>query len=95
MGKSCSPSGPYVLFVLCLFVILLIKLISRFGFERGIRVLIVSVPDHCLLVQSTLQEEFDPPIIVSYNTVLVSACITPTLDLLVQLNVKFIRKSLK
>ena len=36
---------PYVLFVLCLFVILVI---SHFGFDGGTLVLIASVPGHCL-----------------------------------------------
>ena len=38
---------PYVLFAFCLFVILVI---SRFGFEDSIWVLIAPVPGHCLLV---------------------------------------------
>ena len=44
-GKSCSFGLPYVLFVLCIFVVLVI---SRFGFEGATLVLIVSVPGHCL-----------------------------------------------
>ena len=40
-GKSCSLGWPYVLFSFSLFVILVI---SRFGFEYGIWVLVAPVP---------------------------------------------------
>ena len=42
-GKSCKLSLPFVLVVLCLFVILVI---FHFGFEGGI--LFVPIPDHCV-----------------------------------------------
>ena len=42
---SCSFSLPYVLFV---FKLIVIVVISHFGFEGGTLVLIVSVPGHCL-----------------------------------------------
>ena len=45
-GKSCSLGCPYVLFVFCLFVIR--SVISRFGFEGRIWILIAQVPGHCL-----------------------------------------------
>ena len=44
LGKDCLFGSPYVIFVLCLFVILVI---SHFGFEGGTLVLIA--PLHCLL----------------------------------------------
>ena len=44
LGNSCSLGLPYVVFVFRLFVILVI---SRFGFEGWIWVLIASVPDLC------------------------------------------------
>ena len=47
LGKSCSLDCPYVLFVFLFFVILVI---SRFGFEGGIWVLIAPVCGHCILV---------------------------------------------
>ena len=43
--ESCSFGLPYVLFVFLLIVILVI---SHFGFEGGTMVLIASVPGHCL-----------------------------------------------
>ena len=46
LGNSCSLGWPYVLFVFCLFVILVI---SRFGFKGWIGVLIASVPGLCIL----------------------------------------------
>ena len=46
-GKRCSLGLPYVLFVLYLFESLVI---SRFGFEGRILVLIAPVPGHCLVV---------------------------------------------
>ena len=42
MGDCCSLGWPYVLFLFCLFVILVI---SRFGFECWIWAMIASVPD--------------------------------------------------
>ena len=45
LGKSCSFGELYVLFVLCLFVILVV---SYFGFENGTVVLIAPLPCHCL-----------------------------------------------
>ena len=45
-GKRCSLGWPYVLFVFCLFVILVI---SRFSFEDWIWVLIASVTGLCIL----------------------------------------------
>ena len=45
MGESCSFDLPYVLFVFRLIVILVI---SHIGFEGGTLVLIASVPGHCL-----------------------------------------------
>ena len=45
LGNSCSLGWPYVLVLFFLFVILVI---SRFGFEGWIRVLIASVPDLCI-----------------------------------------------
>ena len=47
MGKNCSIGGPYVLFVFWLFVILVI---SRFSFEGGLWFLIATVHGHCILV---------------------------------------------
>ena len=47
LGKSFSLSRPYVLFVVLLIVILVI---SRFGFNGRICVPIALVPGHCLLV---------------------------------------------
>ena len=44
LGERCSFSLPYVLFVFLLIVILVI---SHFGFEGGALVLIASVPGHC------------------------------------------------
>ena len=46
LGNSCSIGCPYVLFVFLLFVILVI---SRFGVEGLFWVLIASVPDPCTL----------------------------------------------
>ena len=46
LGKSCSLGSPYVLFVKCLFEILVI---SHFSFEDRIPVMIVPVPGYCLL----------------------------------------------
>ena len=43
--ESCSFGLPYVLFVFWLIIILVI---SHFGFEGGTLVLIASVPDNCL-----------------------------------------------
>ena len=45
LGESCSLGLPYVLIVFLLIVILVI---SHFGFEGGTLVLIALVPDHCL-----------------------------------------------
>ena len=45
-GNSCSLGWPCVLIVFCLFVILVI---SRFGLEGRIWVLIASVPGLCIL----------------------------------------------
>ena len=45
LGKSCSLGRSYVLFVFLLFVILVI---SRFGFDGWIWVLIASVPGLCI-----------------------------------------------
>ena len=42
--KSCSLGLPYVLIVLCLFVILVI---FRFGFKVEIWVVFATVPGHC------------------------------------------------
>ena len=47
MGKSCSFRLPYVLFVLCLHVFVIL-VIFHFGSEGGTLVLITSVPGHCL-----------------------------------------------
>ena len=47
LGKSCSLGRPYVLFVFRLLVILVI---SCFGFEGSIWVLISSVPGLCILL---------------------------------------------
>ena len=47
LRKNCSLGCPYVLFVFWLFVILVI---SRSGFEGGIWVLIAPVHGHCILV---------------------------------------------
>ena len=44
-GMSCSFGLPYVLFVSCLFVILVV---SYYGFEGGTVVLIASAPGYCL-----------------------------------------------
>ena len=49
LGKSCPLGWPYVLIVFCLFAIIVI---SRFGFEGWVWFLIVPVPVHCLLVSS-------------------------------------------
>ena len=43
--ESCSIGLPYVLFV---FLLIVIVVISHFGFEGGTLVLIASVPGHCL-----------------------------------------------
>ena len=45
LGNSCSLGWPYVLFVFWLFVILVM---TRFGFEGWIWVLIASVIDLCI-----------------------------------------------
>ena len=45
LGKSCSFGLPNVLFVLCLFVVLVV---SDFDFHGGTLYLIASVPGHCL-----------------------------------------------
>ena len=45
LGNSCSLGWPYVLFVFWLFVILVM---TRFGFEGWIWVLIASVVDLCI-----------------------------------------------
>ena len=46
MGESCSFGLPYVLFVFFLLIVILV--ISHFGFEGGSLGLIASVPVHCL-----------------------------------------------
>ena len=46
LDDSCSIGCPHVLFVFLLFVVLVI---SRFGFEVWSWVLIASVPDLCIL----------------------------------------------
>ena len=45
LGNSCSLDYPYVLFVACIFVMLVI---SYFGFEGRTLVLIAPVSGHCL-----------------------------------------------
>ena len=47
LGKSCSFGQPYMFFVLCIFVILLV---SHFGFEDGTEVLMAPVPGHYSLL---------------------------------------------
>ena len=56
--KSCTLGLPYVFYVICIFVIIVI---SQFGFESSILFLIVPVPfpgrclpftDHCLYLQA-------------------------------------------
>ena len=46
-GKSCPLGWPCVLIVICLFISLVI---SRFGFEGGVRLLIAPASVHWLLV---------------------------------------------
>ena len=53
LGKGWSLGGPYILFVFWLIVILVI---SSFGFESAIWVLIAPVPGHCILVTFRLIE---------------------------------------
>ena len=47
LGNSCPVGKPFVIIVLCLFVVLDI---SHFGFKSGIWLLIASIPVHCFLV---------------------------------------------
>ena len=47
LGNSCPLGWPFVLNVFCLFVTLVI---SHFGFESGICLLIATVPVHCFLI---------------------------------------------
>ena len=56
----------FVLFLLCLFVILVI---SHFGFEGGIWVLIAPVPGHCLLV--TFSHSYQDHFVPGYEVTLV------------------------
>ena len=51
LGNSCSLGWPYVLFVFWLFVVLVI---SRFGLRAEFWVLIASVPDLCILFTFTI-----------------------------------------
>ena len=51
LGNSCSLDRPYVFFVFCLFVLLVI---SHSGFEGWLWVLIASVADLCILFTYTL-----------------------------------------
>ena len=53
LGNSCPPGWPFVLIVLYLFVILVI---SHFGFESKICLLIAPVPVHCFLVTFLLNK---------------------------------------
>ena len=52
-GNSCPLGWPFVLIVFCLFVILVI---SNFGFESWICLLIAPVPVHCVLVTFLLKK---------------------------------------
>ena len=47
LGNSCPLGWPFVLIVFCLFVILVI---SHFGFEGGLCLQTASVPVHCFLI---------------------------------------------
>ena len=47
LGNSCPLGWPFVLIVFCLSIILVI---SHFGFEGGICLLIAPVPVHCFLI---------------------------------------------
>ena len=51
--NSCPLGWPFVLIVFCLFVILVI---SYFGFESRICLLIAPVPVHCVLVTFLLNK---------------------------------------
>ena len=58
LGNSCLLDWPYVLFVFFLFVI---SIISRFGFGGWIWVLIASVPDLCILFTFIIYTNFEEP----------------------------------
>ena len=53
LGNSCPLGWPFVLIVFCLFVILVI---SHFGFESRICLLIAPVPVHCFFVTFLLNK---------------------------------------
>ena len=53
LGNSCPFGWPFVLIVFCLFVILVI---SHFGFESSICLLIAPVHVHCFLVTFLLSK---------------------------------------
>ena len=71
LGKICSLGWLLVHVVILLIVILVI---SHFGFEDWIWVLIASAPDHCLLVTCSLFFTFVPHLEPEYP--LVKKCIT-------------------
>ena len=53
LGISCPLGWPFVLIVFCLYVILIV---SHFGFESSICLLIAPVPIHCFLVTFLLNK---------------------------------------
>ena len=63
LGKSCSFGYPYVLFVLCLFVIFAV---SDFGLEGETVVRIEPVSGHCILLFSILNLIFPFSELTSY-----------------------------
>ena len=59
LGNSCPLSWNFVFIVFCVFVVLVI---SHFGIEGGICLLIAPVPVHCILITfSTARQNENPP----------------------------------